>query len=107
MPAEKSAKTAVRKKPPKQTNMNINQLELALVNRALDGEEVPPDADIGNSERVLKLQQKNLRDLLRELGEEYKKEELESMLLAILGGGSVLSIGYFAPKSERQLAKLR
>jgi hypothetical protein len=84
--------------------MDINQLELALVNRALDGDEVPPDADIGGNERVLKLQQKNLRDLCRELGREYKKEELELMLLAILDGGSVLSIGCFSPQTEKRLA---
>jgi hypothetical protein len=107
MPAEKSAKAAARKKPPLRTSMNINQLELAMVNRALDGGEVPPDANIGNSERVLKLQQKNLRDLCRKLGNEYKKEELEAMLLAILGGGSVLSIGCFGPKTELKLARKR
>ncbi len=103
--AAKASKT--QKRAPVRTDMDINQLELALVNRALDGEEVPPDADIGSNERVLKLQQRNLRDLCRELGREYKKEDLEAMLLAILDGGSVLSIGCFAPKTERKLAKTR
>lgn len=103
--AEKASKT--QKRAPVRTDMDINQLELALVNRALDGEEVPPDADIGNSERILKLQQKNLRDLCKELGRDYEKQELEERLLAILGGGSVLSIGCFAPQTERKLAKKR
>lgn len=100
-----AAKATKARKGPARTSMNINQLELALVNRALDGEEVPPDADIGGNERVLRLQQKNLRDLCRELGQECRKEELESMLLAILNGGSVLSIGCFGPQTERRLAK--
>jgi hypothetical protein len=103
--AAKASKT--QKRAPARVNMDINQLELALVNRALDGDEVPPDADIGNSERILKLQQRNLRNLCRELGREHEKQELETMLLAILGGGSVLSIGYFAPQAERRLAKSR
>lgn len=102
---------AAAKAPPKQkraparTDMDINQLELALVNRALDGDEVPPDADIGNSDRVRRIQQRNLRSLCTELGRENKKAELEAMLLAILNGGTVLSIGCFAPKTERSLAK--
>lgn len=100
--ASKAPKT---KRAPARTSMNINQLELALVNRALDGDEVPPDADIGGNERVLRLQQKNLRDLCRGLGQEHRKGELESMLLAILNGGSVLSIGCFGPQTERRLAK--
>jgi len=105
MPAEKSSKAPARKRAPVRTSMDINQLELALVNRALDGDEVPPDADIGGNERVLKIQQRNLRDLCRELNRESGKAELEAMLLAILDGGSVLSIGGFAPKHERALAK--
>lgn len=96
-----------QKRAPVRTDMDINQLELAFVNRALDGDEVPPDADIGNNDRVLKLQQRNLRDLCRELGRDHKKEELEAMLLAILDGASALSIVCFAPQAERKLAKRR
>jgi len=103
--AEKPSKK--QKNAPVRTNMDINQLELALVNRALDGDEVPPGADIGKNERVLKLQQRNLRDLCRALERECRKEDLEAMLGAILGGGSALSIICFAPQTERKLAKRR
>ncbi len=100
-----AAKAPQKRRAPARTDMDINQLELALVNRALDGDDVPPDADIGNSDRVRRIQQRNLRDLCGELGRENKKGELEAMLLAILNGGSVLSIGCFAPKTENRLAK--
>jgi len=85
------------------TFLDINQLELAVINRALRGarrSELPSFADIGRTERILKLQQKNLQDLCRRLGKEWRKGELERELKAILDGRAGLSLVCFAPKSE-------
>ena len=71
--------------------MDINQLELAFINRALKkkGGTVPEFVQIGNSKRILSIQKRNLERLCRKLKKEYNEGELDGELGAILSGDKV------------------
>jgi hypothetical protein len=73
---------------------DINQLELAFINRALAGskDEPPPVVEIGKSERILRIQKRNLETLCRGQGKEYRASLLEGELKKILSGVKIFSL---------------
>jgi hypothetical protein len=73
---------------------DINQLELAFINRILRGEktDVPDLVEVGNSPRVLKIQKKNLEAILMRHGKEKREGQLEGELKRILSGAKIFSI---------------
>ncbi|MDD5172410.1 MAG: hypothetical protein PHF60_05235 [Candidatus ainarchaeum sp.] len=77
--------------------LDINQLELAYINRAIDDprKEAPPFVEIGKNKRILLIQKRNLESFCRKKGKEYKKGPLETELRGVLGGRKGLSIGCF------------
>ncbi|NYZ74017.1 hypothetical protein H0O00_02655 [Candidatus Micrarchaeota archaeon] len=78
--------------------LDLNQLELAYINRAVEEGRrpaVPPFVEIGNSRRILLIQKTNLESLCRQNGKEYRKGPLEGELRGVLGGRKGLSIGCF------------
>jgi len=76
---------------------DLNQLELAFINRALKNPKVktPPVVNIGNKKRILELQKKNLTRLCRKMKKESKASALESELKKILSGKRALSLSCF------------
>jgi hypothetical protein len=76
------------------TYFDINQLELAFINRALAGsrEEPPPVVEIGRSERILKIQKRNLERLCRGRGREHRPSQLEGELRKIISGAKIFSL---------------
>jgi len=80
--------------------LDINQLELAFINRALHGRgktRMPGFVSIGNSRRILLLQKRNLEILCRRLRKNWQETALESELQKLLGGEKVASIRFMAP----------
>jgi hypothetical protein len=73
---------------------DINQLELAFINRALKGNEdaLPEIVEIGRSERILKIQKRNLERLCQGRGKEFKTALLEGELKKILSGAKIFSL---------------
>lgn len=73
---------------------DINQLELAFINRALSGSKdaPPPIVEISRSERILKIQKRNLEILCRGQGKEYRPSLLEGELKKILSGVKIFSL---------------
>jgi hypothetical protein len=73
---------------------DINQLELAFINRALSGnsEAPPPAVEIGKSERILRIQKRNLESLCRKSGKEYRAPLLEGELRKIISGAKIFSL---------------
>ncbi|HSB46996.1 MAG TPA: hypothetical protein VLD37_03210 [Candidatus Bilamarchaeum sp.] len=73
---------------------DINQLELAFINRALSGDKniPPPVVEIGKNERILRIQKRNLESLCRGRGKEYRASLLEGELKKILSGVKVFSL---------------
>ena len=71
---------------------DLNQLELAFINRALDGEHLPtiPEfVEIGKSKRILSIQKRNLERLCTKLGRKKGSTLLKSELNKILNGEKV------------------
>ncbi len=78
--------------------LDINQLELAFINRAINSRrrlETPSWVEIGRSKRILRLQKKNLVRLCRKMKRECREGRLESELGRLLGGKRRLSIRCF------------
>jgi hypothetical protein len=74
---------------------DLNQLELAFINRVLRGEKrdrIPDVVDIGNSDRVLRIQKRNLEAILFKGGKERREGQLEGELKRILSGGKIFSL---------------
>jgi hypothetical protein len=73
---------------------DINQLELAFINRALAGsrDAPPPIVEISRSERILKIQKRNLEILCRGQGKEYRTSLLEGELKKIISGIKIFSL---------------
>jgi hypothetical protein len=73
---------------------DINQLELAFINRLLRGEktEIPEVVDVSRNPRVLKIQKKNLEAILMRHGKEKREGQLEGELKRILSGAKIFSI---------------
>ena len=74
---------------------DLNQLELAFINRALKGENkdaVPDVVDIGNNKRVLLIQKRNLEAILSKHGQEKREGQLEGELKRILSGAKIFSL---------------
>jgi len=93
----------ILKTGPKEDQLDINQFELALINRALNGERIPEgpfEAQIGNSERILRIQKRNLSSLLRSLGKPNDPRSLEKSLRSLLNGKSTLRLMGLAPKHD-------
>lgn len=76
---------------------DLNQLELAFVNRALKDPRVktPPVVEIGKKKRILELQKKNLMRLCGKMKKERGESRLESELKKILSGRRSLSLRCF------------
>jgi hypothetical protein len=72
---------------------DINQLELAFINRALRGirQNLPEFVEIGGSERILRIQKHNLERLCQRRGKEFKEASLEGELKKILSGAKIFS----------------
>lgn len=78
--------------------LDINQLELAYINRALDNPrktDIPHFVEIGKNKRILNLQRKNLMTLCRGMGKERSKGKLEGELSKVLSGEKRLSLNCF------------
>lgn len=74
---------------------DINQLELAFINRALKegGKTKAPDfIEIGRNLRILRIQKLNLERLLRKGKKETREGALESELRKILSGSKIFSM---------------
>ncbi len=74
---------------------DINQLELAIINRALRGmkqEKIPDFVEIGKKERILRIQKRNLEALLRKKGKETREGVLDAELGRILSGVKIFSL---------------
>jgi len=108
-----SARTRAREKEEAyaetHTFLDLNQLELALINRALRGNaaRLPDFVQIGRTKRILLIQRENLEMLCRKLGKEHRNAELEGHLMMLLSGRKLASVRCFAPKSESGLMKPR
>jgi hypothetical protein len=73
---------------------DINQLELAIITRALGGlkgGKVPDFVEIGKNERILRIQKRNLEALLRRKGKETGEGALEGELKKILSGAKIFT----------------
>ncbi|MEW6723176.1 MAG: hypothetical protein AB1324_07970 [Candidatus Micrarchaeota archaeon] len=81
---------------------DINQLELACIHLALDGERVrvPAFVEIGGNEKTLREQKRNLEILCRKLKKEHRKGSLVGELRRIMRGERALSIRCFSPKYD-------
>lgn len=93
----------VRSDPGAHTHFDINQLELSLINRALEGGDttgMPRFVEIGRSERILRIQKRNLEALCRKNGRPHGPSGLESELRGILSGIKALSARCFPPKHD-------
>ncbi len=94
---------ALKPDPGAHTHFDINQLELAMINRALEGGEtggMPRFVEIGRSERILRIQKRNLEALCRKNGRAHGSSGLESELKGILGGLKALTARCFPPKHD-------
>ncbi len=94
---------ALKPDPGAHTHFDINQLELAMINRALEGGETGGMArfvEIGRSERILRIQKRNLEALCRKNGRAHGSSGLESELKGILGGLKALTARCFPPKHD-------
>lgn len=99
-------KSETKKKKAKSTRVitsyfDINQLELAIINRALENqlEHEPPDyVSIGSNVRVLKIQKRNLETLCRKMKKEHRRSALETELRKILSGSKVFSLFCFSDR---------
>lgn len=101
---DRTKKTARRPKDTSHADFDINQFELALINRALKGEEMSyqdMDKSIGHSPRILRIQKRNLSVLLKGMGRPRDEKTLESALRRILSGQSALRLQGKAPKHDR------
>jgi len=76
---------------------DINQLELAYINRVLRNPRgrVPPSVRISRKRRILELQRRNLLELCRGSKRERRSSSLESELRKILSGEKRLSLRCF------------
>jgi hypothetical protein len=93
----------IKPDPGAHTHFDINQLELAFINRALEGagsDGMPGFVEIGRSERILMIQKRNLEALCRKNGRAHGPSGLESELKKILSGVKALSARCFPPKHE-------
>ncbi len=89
--------------PGSHTHFDINQLELAYINRALEGTDTagkPRFVEIGRSERILRIQKRNLEALCRKNGRPHGPSGLESELRSIISGVKALSARCFPPKHD-------
>ncbi|MFH1520018.1 MAG: hypothetical protein ABID61_00060 [Candidatus Micrarchaeota archaeon] len=91
----------------KRTNVtsyfDINQLELAIINRALQNQlkrDVPEYVSIGKNTRILTIQKRNLERLCRKMGRECRDRPLETELKKILSGSKVFSLICFSNRYE-------
>jgi hypothetical protein len=74
---------------------DLNQLELAFINRVLKGEKrakIPSVVEIGKNERILKIQKRNLEAILGRHGKERREGQLEGELKRILTGSKIFSL---------------
>ncbi len=97
------ARKGVKSDPGSHTHFDINQLELAMINRALEGGEtglMPRFVEIGRSERILRIQKRNLEALCRKNGRPHGPSGLESELKSIISGVKALSARCFPPKHD-------
>ena len=67
---------------------DINQLELACINRVLEGKEykLKNQVNIGKTKRILGIQKKNLEHLLARTKKAHGKKDLDRELAMILAG---------------------
>lgn len=72
---------------------DLNQLELAFINRVLRGKKtkIPDIVEIGNKARILRIQKVNLEQILRRHGKERREDVLEKELEMILSGSRIFS----------------
>jgi len=86
------------------SQLDINQIELAYINLRLRDptrSDVPEFVEIGNSERILRIQKKNLEGLCRRLGRAVGVRYLESELRRLICGEKLLAPFGFAPRHGR------
>lgn len=95
------------KETQKRTNVtsyfDINQLELAIINRALQNQlksDPPEYVSIGKNSRILTIQKRNLEKLCRKMKREYREQKLDGELKKILSGAKVFSMICFSNRYE-------
>ncbi|MBI5222994.1 hypothetical protein HY990_01085 [Candidatus Micrarchaeota archaeon] len=90
-PVSKNRKKKVSKQDSFHLSLDINQFELALINRALLGK--PPSIlqRMAKSKRILKIQKKNLESLCAALDRSIDEDYLDEELNRLLGRGSFVS----------------
>jgi hypothetical protein len=93
---------ATREKRANRTSLSyfdINQLELAIINRALhdqlEGQKLPGYVSIGKNARILSIQKRNLERLCRSMRRECRGKALEAELRKIRAGSKVFSLFCF------------
>ncbi|VVC03154.1 Uncharacterised protein [Candidatus Bilamarchaeum dharawalense] len=99
MPKLESEEKKAKQRKVSTSYFDINQLELAIINRALENQldQQPPDyVSIGKNARILTIQKRNLETLCRKMKREYKGPALEAELKKILSGSKVFSLFCFA-----------
>jgi hypothetical protein len=78
---------------------DLNQLELALINRALqdqlEDDHLPDYVSIGKNSRILSIQKRNLERLCRRMKKEHRGNMLEAELKKIKAGSKVFSLFCF------------
>lgn len=82
---------------------DINQLELAIINRALQNQlksDPPEYVSIGKNARILTIQKRNLEKLCHKMKRECGEKPLETELKKILSGSKVFSLICFSNRYE-------
>lgn len=95
MPKSKTSKRTIE--AAEVSYFDMNQLELAYINRALKNprRKAPDFVDISSKKRILEIQKRNLIDMCRSTDRERRGSSLESELRKILSGEKRLSLRCF------------
>lgn len=83
---EKSKNKRSKSPKSKKVQFTINQYELAVINRILKdpkSRDKHPNANVGKSSRILKIQKKNLEDLCKSLDLDCDEDNLERILSSL------------------------
>ncbi len=97
---EKTVKYRQNTKP--KSPLDINQIELAFINRALSGDEIPPEIEISPVPRIQRIQKKNLESMCKKLKKETDRDLLEKELVLLLNGEKSLPIMAFSPNYRQK-----
>ncbi len=99
---EKSGPPSETSFGPAEAQIDINQFELAMINRALRGDTKARNlANIGKKKRILRIQRRNLISLCKDLGKPCDARSLEATLRKVFSGKSTLRLMGIAPQQDR------